>query len=389
MIFDYLGNFDFFRANKDGIEGNEAKSLTESIFSRRISLIYNLQTSAFNGEAYQAMRESLIEYVLEQIKTLNTELISVKLQLKYIEKYKTNNAFICLFDMDKHDLITYIAPIVYMEDMDEYAKGFDNFMYGMMLASIEEMKYFKKAQKQLKNTCIELSKRATIPQIKEKLELINTIGTDEFWAESDILTFEKVRVELRDLIKFIVDNGSNRTIFTDITDTILLVKEGEEMDSAYDFEDYRLKVNRYIEVNKDHMAIHKLRNNIPLTAYDYGALEKLLTSELGTKDDYKREFGETPFGLMIRKIAKLQYDDAKNVFSDFINEQSLDQEQIVFVNKIVDYVVENGYIEDISELVEPPFDKPQRFVNLFDGSKQKEIAELVKKIKDNAIKVVG
>ena len=231
--------------------------------------------------------------------------------------------------------------------------------------------------------------RSTIPQIKEKLELINTIGTDEFWNESDILTFEKVRVELRDLIKFIVDDESNRTIFTDITDTILLVKEGEEMDAAYDFEDYRLKVNKYIEVNKDHIAIHKLRNNIPLTAYDYNALEKLLTSELGTKDDYKREFGETPFGLMIRKIAKLQYDAAKNVFSEFINEQSLDQEQIVFVNKIIDYVVENGYIQDISELISPPFDKPQTFIHLFDGSKQKKIVELVNKIKDNAMRIVG
>ena len=28
------------------------------------------------------------------------------------------------------------------------------------------------------------------------------LGTDEFWQSSDILNFEKVRVELRSLIKF-------------------------------------------------------------------------------------------------------------------------------------------------------------------------------------------
>lgn len=389
VIFDYLGNFEFFRENKEGFEGNDSKSLSELIFSKRVSLIYKLQDSTFADEKYQTLRRTLVDIVVRQILALNTELISVRLQLKYIEKYKTKETFTYISELDKHDIITYLAPIVFMDDKDEYAKGFDNFMYSLMLAQIEGKKSFNRGQKQLKNTCIELSKRATIPQVKEKLELINAIGTDEFWDNTDILTFEKVRVELRDLIKFLVDKGESRIIYTSISDEVLLVKEGEEMDAAYDFTDYRLKVNRYIEENKNHVAIHKLRNNIPLTKLDYKALEKILTNELGTKDDYKREFGDTPFGLMIRKIAKLEYDAAMNVFSDFINEQSLNQEQIVFINKIVDYVVQNGYIEDISTLVQPPFDKPHKFLKLFDGSKQKKIVELVNKIKENAINVVG
>ena len=48
--------------------------------------------------------------------------------------------------------------------------------------------------------CSDLSKRATIPQIKEKLEFINTISSDEFWKSSDIVNLEKVRVELRSLM---------------------------------------------------------------------------------------------------------------------------------------------------------------------------------------------
>lgn len=75
-----------------------------------------------------------------------------------------------------------------------------------------------------------------------------------------------------------------------------------------------------------------------------------------------------------------------SVFSDFINEESL---QIVFINKIVDYIVQNGYIEDVSSLIQPPFDKPHKFIKLFDGSKQKKIVELISKIKENAVKAMG
>jgi len=389
VIFDYLGNFEFFRQHKEGLQGNETQSLFEAIFAKRVRLIHHMQQSVFIDETYQTIRTDLIKTVIQQINVLNTELVSVKMQLQYIEKYKTAEAFVCLTDLDKANLIKYLAPIVYMEDTDEYAKRFDNFMYGLMIAQIEGLPQFNKGKKQLIDVSINLLKRATIPQIKEKLQFINTIGTDEFWENSDLLNFEKVRVELRSLVKFIVDEGGKNPIYTNLADEILTVSEGKAMYQAYDFEDYKLKVNRYIEQNRDKIAIYKLRNNIPLTALDYKSLEKIFTGELGTAEDYEREFQDTPFGLLVRKIAKLEYEAAIVAFSDFINDQSLSQMQIVFVKKVVDYIVQNGYIDNISELTKPPFDKPQSFIKLFDGTKQKQLMELVTRIKENAVKVVG
>lgn len=71
-----------------------------------------------------------------------------------------------------------------------------------------------------------------------------------------------------------------------------------------------------------------------------------------------------------------------------VNDQSLSQTQIVFVKKVIDYVVQNGYIENVSELMRPPFDKPQSFIKLFDGTRQKQIVETITKIKENAVRVV-
>ena len=52
-------------------------------------------------------------------------------------------------------------------------------------------------------------------------------------------------------------------------------------------------------------------------------------------------------------------DQAMKLFSEFINDQSLTQAQIVFVRRIIDYIVQNGYFESVTELMKPPFDKPE------------------------------
>ncbi|VBB07170.1 Hypothetical protein LUCI_2414 [Lucifera butyrica] len=388
-IFDYLGNFEFFRQAPQGIESSETESVTEAIFSKRIRLIAHLQQATFDAADYQNWRNELIEGIIFQIQALNPELVSVKLQLQHVERYKEKATFVCLEESDKHNLIQYLAPLVYMEDKDEYAKGFDNLMYGLMLAQIEALPYFKRNKRQLINIGINLAKRISIPQVKEKIELINTIQTDEFWQNAGILSFEAVRVALRDLIKFIVDTGGQNVIYTNLTDQVMGVREGDPLGAPYDFEDYKLKVNRYIEDNKDNLAIYKLRNNIPLTAADYKNLEHILTDDLGSKTDYEREFGNTPFGLLVRKIGKLEQDAAMKVFSEFINDQSLSQSQIVFVKKIVDYIVQNGYVENTVDLMKPPFDKPVSFMKLFDKTKQQRIMELVSEVKENAIRVMG
>jgi type I restriction enzyme R subunit len=52
----------------------------------------------------------------------------------------------------------------------------------------------------------------------------------------------------------------------------------------------------------------------------------------------------------------MEYDAAVMAFSDFSNDQSLNQVQIVNIKKIIDYIVENGCIENVSDLMKPPFD---------------------------------
>jgi len=389
LIFDYCGNFEYFRENKNDYETGETKSLTENIFCKQVQLITALQGSDFVDSDYQAFRSELVASCYNGICALSDDLVSVRLQKQYVEKYRKRESFKALSEMDKYELTKYIAGLITSNDTDEFAKRFDNFMYGLMLANIDQLPKLGYFQKQLILTAELLEKKTTIPQVKAKLTLIKDIQTDAFWENISILTLEMVRQELRELMQFLVDDNTRPKIFTRLDDPVIDKQEGEILDAAYDFEDYRKKVNRYIEEHKNDAVIYKLNHNLPLTKEDFAELERILTQELGDSEDYKCEYGDTPFGLLVRKIAKLNHESAMAAFSSFINDSSLNQRQIEFILKIINHIENNGYIEDVKILMKPPFDKPFSFIKMFDAKTRTAILQTIESIKNNALQVVA
>lgn len=389
LIFDYCGNFEYFREHQNGYETGETKSLTENIFCKQVQLITALQDSRFVDTDYQAFRSELVATCYNGVCALSDDLVSVRLQKQYVEKYRKRESFKALSEMDKYELTKYIAGLITSNDTDEFAKRFDNFMYGLMLANIDQLPKLGYFQKQLILTAELLEKKSTIPQVKAKLTLIKDVQTDAFWENISILTLEVVRQELRELMQFLVDDHTRPKIFTRLDDPVIDKQEGEVLDAAYDFEDYKKKVNRYIEEHKNDTVIYKLNHNLPLTKQDYDELERILTQELGDSEDYKREYGDTPFGLLVRKIAKLDHESAMAAFSTFINDSPLNQRQIEFILKIINHIENNGYIEDVKILMKPPFDKPFSFIKMFDAKTRTAILQTIERIKNNALQVVA
>ncbi len=294
-----------------------------------------------------------------------------------------------LSDMDKYELTKYIAPLITTTDTDEYAKRFDNFMYGMMLANIEQLPTMGYMRQQLVLSAELLEKKSAIPQVQQKMALIQDIQTDVFWESISILTMEMVHKELRDLMQFLRGGDPKPKIFTKLDDPVIDSQQGQALGPGYDFEDYRRKVNRYIEDHKNDTVIYKLNHNQPLFKADYDELERILTQELGDSEDYKREYGDTPFGLLVRKIAKLDHDSAMSAFSKFINDSSLNQKQIEFILKIIKHIENNGYIEDVKILMKPPFDKPYSFIKMFDPQTRNALLQTIESIKNNAMNIVA
>ena len=389
LIFDYCGNFEYFREHQNGYESTETKSLTENIFYKQTRLIFAMQDSNYADAEYQDFRSELVTLCNHEVCDLSYDLVSVRLKTEYVEKYKKPENWTALSDLNVLELERQVAPLIQNYDTDEFAKRFDNFMYGLMLANIDKLPTMAYLKKQLCLTAESLEKKATIPQIQKKLTQIKEVQTEEFWKDINILTLEHMRKELRDLMQFLNDGVHRPKIFTNLEDSVMNQREGETLDAAYDFEDYRKKVNRYVEEHKNDEVIYKLNHNLPLMQEDYQELERILTQELGNSEDYKREYGDTPFGLLVRKIAKLDHESAMAAFSTFINDSSLNQQQIAFILKVINHIENNGYIEDIKILMKPPFDKPYSFIKMFDTKTRTALIQAIESVKNNAVQIVA
>ena len=384
LIFDYCGNFEYFRQVKHTMEGEVPISLSENIFRKCVRLVAAFQdASKFDG-AYQPWRRELTELCQGRIAGLNTDLFHVRLALKHVEKFKKPEAFICLSELDQQELTEHIAPLVHFDEADAMALRFDNFIYGFILNVLDESPLVRRDMARLVTTARLLEKKSSIPQVAAKLPLLRQISDPELWKDIDICKLEDIRRELRALIRFLDEGSKRKDIITILTDPILDSTAGIPLPEEDPFESYKMKVNRYIEEHKNSLAIYNLTHNISLTRKDYEELERVFTQELGSKEDYVKTFGDTPFGLLIRKIAKLDHEAVLAAFSEFINDQSLNSRQIAFVQKVITHIEQNGYIEDISVLTKAPFDKPAKLLD-FDEIRQRRLLAVIKSVRDNAL----
>ena len=78
-----------------------------------------------------------------------------------------------------------------------------------------------------------------------------------------------------------------------------------------------------------------------------------------------------------------------SAFSEYINDSSLNQQQIEFILKIIGHIENNGYIDDVKILMRPPFDKPYSFIKMFDAKTRAELLKTIENIKNNALDIVA
>ena len=149
---------------------------------------------------------------------------------------------------------------------------------------------------------------------------------------------------MRDLIKYIPIERVRYT--TDFSDEILSTEWKEAELENDDLKNYKAKAEYYVRQHQDNAAIAKLKGNIPLTAEDVKELEKILWSEVGTKEDYEAEYGTKPLGEFVREIVGLDMAAAKAAFSQYLDGANLDSRQIYFVNQIVEYIVHCASLEN-------------------------------------------
>ena len=388
-IFDCMGNFAFFREHEDGPGEKEPQTLSSMIFTRMTEMIYLFQNVKYASDKYQTWRTALVDAVRGMVNSLNTKLASVRLNLKYVEIYKSGARYLKLSEGQLNELAKRIAPLVVIEDTDEYAKRFDALMYALMLAFAGSKSEYPKLLEKLQFIASRLLRDCmSIPQVCKQADLLNSITSRKYWQIAELPAYEHVRTEIRSLYKFAVGDDKEDPVYICIKDTVVNETVGfAPLDDGYVTEPYTARVNRYInEHREDCHAIWKLFTNLPLAHDDIDQLQKIFTQELGTQEEYETAFRNEQFGIVVRKIAHLDHDAVAKAFADFINSGNLNTKQIAFINKIISHIEQNGIMEPAT-LMDKPFDHPVNFISLFPGQMNRRVIEIINSINANAVTV--
>ena len=381
-IFDFCGNFEFFRMNKGRPTANQM-ALQGAIFNLKAQMAYKLQDLQFQTDDLIAFRKELVADMVRKVRELNKENFAVRQHLKYVELYANPDNYAALSYEDTLIIKEELAPLITPDEDESAAMRFDALMYGIELAYLVGKKYTK-ARSDLFKKVSGIAGVANIPEIMAQAELIRKILHTDFLDNAGINEFENIRESLRGLVKYI--QGGHPTYTTNFDDEILSMDWHESELENDDLKNYKAKAEFYVRQHQDEAVIAKLKSNVPLNSDDVAALEKILWSEVGTKEDYEAEIGSKPLGEFVREIVGLDMKAAKEAFSMYLNDTSLDSRQIYFVNQIVEYIVHNGLMKDLSVLQESPFTDRGSVVDIFtDLTVWMGIRKIIEQVNANAV----
>lgn len=381
-IFDFCGNFEFFRMNKGKATANMI-ALQGAVFNLQFEIAYKLQDIEYQIDRLISYRNALVKHMSEKVQEIPRDNFAVKQHLKYVVLYSTESNYQALTYEDTIVVREEVAPLILPDGDAASAVRFDALIYGIELAYLIGKKY-SKARSDLYKKVAGIAGVANIPEIQVQSELIDKILNTDYLVNAGINEFEEIREKLRDLIKYIP-----RGIFkyeTNFTDELLSIDWKESELENDELKNYKAKAEYYIRQHQDNIAIAKLKTNQPLTDTDIVNLEEILWKEVGTKQDYEHEIGTKPLGEFVREIVGLDMNAAKEAFSEYLINTNLDNRQIYFVNQIVEYIVHNGIMKDLSVLQESPFTDQGSIVEIFtDMNVWMGIRKVIDCINSNAV----
>ncbi|MEG1275914.1 MAG: type I restriction-modification enzyme R subunit C-terminal domain-containing protein, partial [Ruthenibacterium sp.] len=358
-------------------------ALQGAIFHLKFQMAFKLQDIAYQTDDLIKFREELVSDMAGKVREMNRDSFAVKQHLKYVDIYSNIDNYNALTYEDTLIVNEELAPLVSPDKDEASAVRFDALMYGIELAYLIGKKYAK-ARSDLLKRVNGVAGVANIPEIMVQSELINQILHTDYLDNAGINEFEHIRKNLRNLMKYLPK--AKVRYDTNFEDNILSTDWNESQLENDDLQNYKAKAEFYVRQHQDNLAIAKLKSNQPLTPDDIMALETILWGEIGTKQDYEAEFGAKPLGEFVREIVGLDMNAAKAAFASYLEGTSLDSRQIYFVNQIVEYIVQNGLLKDLSVLQESPFTDKGSVVEVFtDMSLWLGIRKVIEQINTNAV----
>ena len=386
-IFDYCQNLEFFSQNPETVTGSGSESLSKKLFSSRVELIAELDRQQ-DPEGKNVLRNEVAERLRQEVEQMNVSNFIVRPKRKLVEKYADNKAWETLGVEERNELVGDVAGLPSeLVDDDQEAKQFDLLILRLQLGLLRHEKSFARWSHDARDIAGALEEKASIPMVRCELELIIELQTDEFWQDITTAMLEDVRKRLRSLVKFI-EKTHRPTIYTDFMDTM-----GESQEIAlpgfgrgHEIERFRDKTQQFVKSHENDPVIQKLRFNERLTKADLDALEQMLIKAgAGTPDDLNKVRSGSGLGLFVRSMVGLDRGTAKRAFDGFLARKTLNGTQIHFINLVIDYLTQTGWMT-AGQLYESPFTdfSPRGVEGVFDSAQVNQLVSVLESIRETA-----
>lgn len=358
MIFDWCENFDFFDMNPKGHEAAVTIGLTERLFDIQTELVYGMQQEAYQqNPVTKEIYENLKKGLMKQVADLDDHNISVKKHWATVDRFRKESAWMALTLLDVQDLRHEIGPLVTALPDEENTKKWDLIVQQVQLGKVDTAFKATSSSGHMVKVAEVLKSKASIPQVMQKMNVLKEVTMPGFVDSAGVGDLERVRMELRDLVKFLV--GQKLQTFTlNIED---IVEKGGDIAALNPVMTYKQKVFDYLRENRDMPVLQKIYNLEPITTHDVMELEDIFWKELGTKADFDKLEHNHSIAMFIRSVIGIDRQRALDRFLELIQNSQLTSIQEEYLNSIIGYVCKNGDITPQIVLAKnSPFPSPQR-----------------------------
>lgn len=282
-ILDYCQNLEFFNQNPSTIDGRVGEPLSKRLFTTRLELIAELDRQAVGNTSAEPpgeLRADTASLLHGVVAAMNVDNFVVRPQRALVERYADPDAWDVLEREALHDLASEVAGLPSdVEAEEEAAKRFDLLLLHLQLTVLRSEPRFTTLRNQVIKIAELLEEQATIPMVRAELVLLEELQSEEWWQDVTVTMLEQVRRKLRSLVRFI-EKRSRTVLYTDFQDEAGAEKEYDLLGvlPPESMERFRAKAQAFLRQHEDHVAIHRLRMNKPLTASDLAELEEMLTA---------------------------------------------------------------------------------------------------------------
>ncbi|MBW4511102.1 MAG: DEAD/DEAH box helicase family protein [Scytonematopsis contorta HA4267-MV1] len=393
FVFDLCSNFSYFQQELKEKQVKPAKSITTSLVQKRLQLINLLSQN--NSHENTALQSSVLDELHQHVNSMERSNFLVRPHLQKVEEFSARARWSKINESDIDVINQSLAQLPNgLPTENHLIKRFDLICLQLQIAVFQSQtkESLKKNSKQgskvkekegsyrvekkeqfpptpnsplpipflrdkIRDLLQRLEQKPNIPIIQAQLALIQEVQTESWWTDVTPSMIENIRLKLRNLVT-LIDPQEQTVVYTDFQDELEDLEEVNIPTAQTGFSpyQYRKKVEAYIRSNENHVAIAKLKRNIPLTDADLTALQEILFNgeAVESKERFEAVYGQKNLKLFIRELVGLDRSAAKEAFGKYLVGGNFNAKQIRFVENIIDYLTQKG-VMDPGMLYEPPF----------------------------------